>query len=88
MSTPALRIDAVGPQVTIQDLGRPGHASLGVTEGGAADRLSLRRANRLVGNAEDAAALEILIGGLEVTDSVKRPDGSWSGFGRTVLKRK
>ncbi|HEX7739322.1 MAG TPA: biotin-dependent carboxyltransferase family protein [Marmoricola sp.] len=67
MSTPALRIDAVGPQVTIQDLGRPGHASLGVTEGGAADRLSLRRANRLVGNAEDAAALEILIGGLEVT---------------------
>jgi hypothetical protein len=27
-------------------------------------------------------------GELEVTDSVKRPDGSWGEFGRTVLKRK
>jgi hypothetical protein len=27
-------------------------------------------------------------GELEVTDSVKRPDGSWSEFGRTLLKRK
>ena len=27
-------------------------------------------------------------GELEVADSVKRPDGSWSEFGRTVLKRK
>ena len=27
-------------------------------------------------------------GQLVVTDSVKRPDGSWSEFGRTVLKRK
>ena len=27
-------------------------------------------------------------GELEVTDSVKRPDGSWSEFGRTRLKRK
>ncbi len=27
-------------------------------------------------------------GALEVTDSVKRPDGSWSEFGRTTLKRK
>lgn len=27
-------------------------------------------------------------GELEVTDSVKRPDGSWSEFGRSLLKRK
>lgn len=27
-------------------------------------------------------------GALEVTDSVKRPDGSWSEFGRSTLKRK
>ena len=67
MSTPALRVDAVGPLVTIQDLGRSGFAALGVTSGGAADRTSLRRANRLVGNPEDVAGLEILLGGLAVT---------------------
>jgi hypothetical protein len=27
-------------------------------------------------------------GELEVTDSVKRPDGSWAEFGRCALKRK
>jgi hypothetical protein len=27
-------------------------------------------------------------GELEVTDSVKRPDGSWAEFGRSTLKRK
>ena len=34
---------------TIQDLGRPGHAHLGVGRSGAVDRPSLRLANRLVG---------------------------------------
>ena len=49
---------------TVQDLGRPGYAALGVSSSGAADRGSLRLANRLVGNAEDAAALEMTYGGL------------------------
>ncbi|RXS88409.1 biotin-dependent carboxyltransferase family protein [Streptomyces sp. TM32] len=53
-----------GPLTTVQDLGRPGHAALGVGTGGAADRGSLRLANRLVGNAESAAALELTCGGL------------------------
>lgn len=43
---------------TIQDLGRPGYRSAGVPLSGAADRVSLRLANLLVGNPEDAAALE------------------------------
>ncbi|MFG2859161.1 biotin-dependent carboxyltransferase family protein [Streptomyces sioyaensis] len=55
-----------GPLTTVQDLGRPGHAALGVGTGGAADRGSLRLANRLVGNAESAAALEMTCGGLTV----------------------
>lgn len=67
MSRAALRVETVGPQVTIQDLGRPGHAALGVTAGGAADRGSLRRANRLVGNGEGAAGLEVLLGGFAAT---------------------
>jgi biotin-dependent carboxylase-like uncharacterized protein len=55
-----------GPLATIQDLGRPGLAALGVGRSGAADRRSLRLANRLVGNPEGAAAIEITLGGLAV----------------------
>ena len=53
-----------GPLGTVQDLGRPGHAALGVGASGAADRGSLRLANRLVGNVEQAAAVELTFGGL------------------------
>lgn len=52
-----------GPLATVQDLGRPGYAHLGVPFSGAADRASLRLANRLVGNAEDLAGLELTFGG-------------------------
>ncbi len=52
-----------GSLTTVQDLGRPGLAHLGVGHSGAADRGSLRLANRLVGNREAAACLEITLGG-------------------------
>lgn len=52
-----------GPLATVQDLGRAGYAHLGVPFSGAADQESLRLANRLVGNAEDAAGLELTFGG-------------------------
>jgi allophanate hydrolase subunit 2 len=55
-----------GPLATVQDLGRPGHAALGVPSSGAFDRAALRLANRLVGNPDGAAALEITLGGLEL----------------------
>lgn len=61
-----LTVLAVGPQATVQDLGRPGHAGLGVPTSGAADRESSRAANLAVGNPADAAVLELLLGGLEV----------------------
>jgi antagonist of KipI len=49
---------------TVQDLGRPGWAHQGVSASGAADALSLRLGNRLCGNPEGAAALELtLVGG-------------------------
>ncbi len=47
-----------GALTTVQDLGRAGFAQLGIPRSGAADRNSLRLANRLVGNDEGAAALE------------------------------
>lgn len=58
-----------GLQLLIQDLGRPGFASMGVSGAGAADRGALLAANRLVGNAEGAACLESFGGGvvLDVT---------------------
>ena len=46
---------------TVQDLGRPGHGPLGVSQSGAADSVSLRIGNLLVGNPEGAAALEMTI---------------------------
>ncbi len=61
-----LQMLSPGPLATVQDLGRPGYAYLGVGESGAADRASLRLANRLVGNVESAAGLEITFGGLSV----------------------
>ncbi|KQN83697.1 urea amidolyase, partial [Arthrobacter sp. Leaf69] len=61
-----LRIVSPGLQSLIQDLGRFGHSGLGVSAAGALDRASLRRANRLVGNARSAAAVETVAGGLSV----------------------
>lgn len=43
--------------------GRPGWRHLGVPAGGAADRWSARLANRLVGNPDDAALLEVTLHG-------------------------
>ncbi len=65
-ATEGLAVRNSGLQSTIQDLGRPGYASLGVSSAGAMDRGALRRANRLVGNEEDAAGIELLFGGLEL----------------------
>ena len=60
--TGAIEVLETGPLTLIEDLGRPGFAHLGVTSSGALDRAALRLANRLVGNDEGAAGLEILFG--------------------------
>ena len=57
------------PLALIQDMGRPGHASIGVARSGALDRRALARANRIVGNSAEAAGLEIVDGGLSVAAS-------------------
>lgn len=59
----ALTVMSTGPLATFQDLGRPGFARLGVPRSGAADLPALRQANRLVGNREEAAAVEVTLGG-------------------------
>jgi biotin-dependent carboxylase-like uncharacterized protein len=52
-----------GLLTTVQDLGRSGWRHLGVGCAGALDAFSHRVANRLVGNRDDAAALEVTLAG-------------------------
>ncbi len=56
-----IRVIKPGLQTTIQDLGRFGYAHLGLSPAGAADRFSFRAANLLVGNDENAPALEMTL---------------------------
>ncbi|MGY6497099.1 MAG: 5-oxoprolinase subunit C family protein, partial [Microcella sp.] len=58
-----LRVLEPGPLTLVHDLGRPGLAGIGVGASGAFDRAAHRLANRLVGNDETAAGLEVLYGG-------------------------
>jgi biotin-dependent carboxylase-like uncharacterized protein len=59
-----IQVQSPGLLTTVQDLGREGFGPLGVSASGAADAISLRLGNRLVGNAEGVAALEMtLLGG-------------------------
>ena len=70
MST--IQVQTPGLQTTVQDLGRNGFGPVGVSPSGAADPISLRLGNRLVGNDESAAGLEMmLLGG-----TFSFPDGT------------
>ncbi|MEN0128812.1 MAG: biotin-dependent carboxyltransferase family protein [Brevundimonas sp.] len=86
----ALRVLAPGMQSLVQDLGRPGHAHIGVGRSGAADPGALRLANRLVANPEGAAGIEVLLGGLRlqavgpVTVALAGADGEAYVDGRPV----
>jgi antagonist of KipI len=57
---------APGLLTTVQDLGRPNAAALGVPRSGACDALALRAGNLLVGNPDGAAALEFSLLGPEL----------------------
>ncbi|MFU8872388.1 biotin-dependent carboxyltransferase family protein [Micromonospora sp. SL4-19] len=58
-----IEVIRAGALTTVQDQGRPGYAHLGVPRSGALDPAALRLANRLVGNPETAAGLEITLTG-------------------------
>jgi antagonist of KipI len=60
----SIQIQTPGLLTTVQDLGREGFGPMGVSISGAADPISLRIGNRLVGNLENMAGLEMtLVGG-------------------------
>ena len=60
---PALKIIAPGPHTTVQGKPRVGYQDIGVPASGPLDRVSLRLANALVGNPQEAPALELLLQG-------------------------
>lgn len=62
----AIHVVRPGLQTTIQDSGRWGHQAFGVPVAGPMDAFSHRLANLLVGNAEDAATLEVTLLGPEL----------------------
>lgn len=77
---PGIEVVEPGLLATLQDLGRPGVASLGVAMSGALDRGALRTANRLLGNDEGAAAIEVTMGGFRavaLTDLWLAVAGAW-----------
>jgi biotin-dependent carboxylase-like uncharacterized protein len=81
---PSLRVLSPGLLTTVQDLGRPGHAQLGIPAGGALDPVALRAANALAGNPPDAGALEVVH--LGPTLAVEAPSArmSFAGADATI----
>ncbi|MFI1368567.1 biotin-dependent carboxyltransferase family protein [Streptomyces griseochromogenes] len=63
MTDRALVVVRAGALTTVQDLGRPGYAHLGVPRSGALDPHAAALVNRLAGNAPDAAVLETTVNG-------------------------
>ncbi|MFJ8719089.1 biotin-dependent carboxyltransferase family protein [Streptomyces violaceus] len=66
MTDRALAVVRAGALTTVQDLGRPGHAHLGVPRSGALDGPAADLVNRLVGNPPGAAVLETTVNGCAV----------------------
>ncbi len=63
---PTIHVLRPGLFTTIQDLGRHGYQRFGVSVSGAMDRWALAVGNRLLGNPDQAAGLEITIQGPEL----------------------
>ena len=64
---PILRVEAAGPGVSIQDLGREGYRKYGVPVSGALDKESFIIANMIVGNEINDACIEIFQSSFEAT---------------------
>ncbi|WP_199547966.1 biotin-dependent carboxyltransferase family protein [Streptomyces sp. N35] len=64
MTDRALVVVRAGALTTVQDRGRPGHAHLGVPPSGMLDAPAGLLANRLAGNAPEAALLETTLNGV------------------------
>jgi len=81
----AIFVQSPGLFTTVQDLGRPGFGPMGLSPSGAADPLSLRLGNRLVGNSDNSAALEMtLVGGTFLFPDAAVISLAGSDFGASI----
>lgn len=62
-----LTIHRCGPGIAVQDMGRPNRMAMGLSRGGAADRLAMIEAAALLGLPEPVAGLEMALMGCEVS---------------------
>jgi len=62
-----VRVLSAGPGATLQDAGRHGYLRFGVTAAGPMDPLAYATANLAVGNPAGATAIEVSVGGIELT---------------------
>ena len=67
LSQAAFRVLSVGPGTTLLDAGRHGYLRYGVTAAGPMDPLAFATANLAAGNSSGATAIEISLGGIELT---------------------
>lgn len=66
MTVARFAIAHAGPQVTVQDTGRPGLMRFGVPRSGPMDRFAYQIANQALGNAPSTPAIEISLAGLSL----------------------
>lgn len=71
--TARLDILRAGPGLTLQDMGRDGYLALGLSRGGAADRLALAEGAALLGQPAETLALEMAAmgGEFEATEDIR-----------------
>ena len=56
---PELTLHQIGPNASLQDLGREGYLRFGLSRGGAMDRIALLEAAALLGQGLDICAVEL-----------------------------
>jgi biotin-dependent carboxylase-like uncharacterized protein len=74
-----------GLRSLIQDSGRFGQHSIGLTTGGPLDKLSFDWANRLCGNEANAAAIEISFGGISLEAQIDTQIAVTGGDAQLVI---
>src|SRR5438445_11185740 len=81
----AILVQIPGLFTTVQDLGREGFGPICVSASRAADPVSLRIGNRLVGNPQGAAGLEMtLVGGAIAFEQAAVIAVTGAGFGPSL----
>ncbi|MCX7629242.1 MAG: biotin-dependent carboxyltransferase family protein [Geminicoccaceae bacterium] len=84
MSASFLLVEHCGPSTTVQDAGRFGYQRFGVTPAGPMDPWSFRLANRMLGNPEGEAGLEVGPGGLGLAVEAPRVRLAFAGAERPL----